>query len=122
MLEVDRYRLPEEVPTETSVKVRHRQRKGRFLKGPIPTDWLSVAGSLPGKTLHVGVAIWFAHGFEKQPRFRLTAKWYDWLEVGPFALRESLQRLKEAGLIRLEHRPGCSPIVTLLTVSKEPKP
>jgi hypothetical protein len=114
MFDVDNYRLPESLHSETPTKIRSRRRKGSFLKGPIPTNWLSQASHLGGKTLHVGIAIWFAHGFEKEHRFRLTAKWYDWLEVGPKALRESLQRLCEAGLIRLEYRPGCSPIVTIL--------
>jgi hypothetical protein len=66
MFDVDNYRLPESLHSETPTKIRSRRRKGSFLKGPIPTNWLSQASHLGGKTLHVGIAIWFAHGFEKE--------------------------------------------------------
>lgn len=125
MLNLDSYRLvPSTLEPSTSKpkpKASRSKRKGGFLKGPIPTAWLSVASGLPGKSLHVGLAIWFAHGFEKQTRFKFSSKWHSWLGVGPYALRQSLQRLKEAGLIRVEYRPGCSPIVTLLTAPEEIK-
>ena len=119
MLDLDRYRLREHSLSQIKPKNALRRRKGSFLKGPIPISWLEKAGGLPGKTLHVAVALWFAHGFEKQSRFRFTPKWYVWLNIGPHALRRALQRLKEAGLIRLEYRPGRSPIVTLLDAPEE---
>ena len=40
---------------------RHRVGE-KFLKGPIPYAWLSRASELQGKTLHVGLAIWFLAG------------------------------------------------------------
>ena len=66
---------------------------------------------------HVGVSIWFAYGFEKENRFKFTPKWYRWIDLSPVTLRNSLRRLQEAGLIRLEYRPGCAPIVTILDAS-----
>ena len=36
----------------------YEKKKGHFLKGPIPMPWLIVAGNLPGKALHVGIALW----------------------------------------------------------------
>ena len=119
-LDVDSYRLNAESLAQIKPK-RSPRRKGRrsagtlnFLRGPIPGDWLSVAGKLPGKTLHVALAIWLAFGVLKETRFRFTSRWHGWFDIGPRALRKSLQRLREAGLIRVEYRPGCSPIVTLL--------
>ena len=38
-------------------------RPSTYLKGPIPLDWLSTAARLPGKSLHVGIALWFMGGF-----------------------------------------------------------
>ena len=119
-LDVNNYRLTGESLAQIKPK-RSPQRKGRrstrnldYLRGPIPGDWLSLAGNLPGKTLHVALAIWLAYGVVKESRFRFTPKWYAWFGVGPRTLRKSLHRLREAGLIRAEYRPGCSPIVTIL--------
>jgi hypothetical protein len=119
-LDVDDYRLNNESLAQIKPK-RPPKRKSRrsarnldYLRGPIPGDWLSIAGNLPGKTLHVALAIWLAYGVVKDPRFRFTPKWYAWFDVGPHTLRRSLRRLRDAGLIRIEHRKGCSPIVTLL--------
>ncbi len=119
-LDVNNYRLTGESLAQIKPK-RSPKRKGRrstrnldYLRGPIPGDWLSLAGNLPGKTLHVALAIWLAYGVTKEPRFRLTPKWLRWFAVGPRSLSKSLLRLREAGLIYVEHRPGCSPIVTVL--------
>lgn len=120
MLEVDNFRLDAESLGVVQKRKASKPRKPRsvkgkgFLKGPIPGPWLKVAGALPGKSLHVGLAVWLAYGFEKRERFRFTPKWHAWFEIGPGALRRSLQRLREAGLIEVEYRDGCSPIVTLI--------
>ena len=114
MLELEKYELQPGDSVRMKPKKSIRRRKGGFLKGPIPADWLSVAGKLPGKTLHVSLALWFAFGIEKRARFRFTSKWYRWFDIGPHTLRKSLHRLRDAGLIHVEHKPGCSPIVTML--------
>jgi hypothetical protein len=99
-----------------------RRRKGLFLGTPIPMSWLHAAGNLPGKTLHVAVALWFAHGVSKSSRIKFTPRWYKGFDIGPKALRESLHRLRAAGLIGLEYRPGSSPIVTILDAPEESTP
>ena len=38
-----------------------------FIRGPIPLAWLNVAARLPGKTLNVGLAIWWLAGMSKPP-------------------------------------------------------
>jgi hypothetical protein len=111
---LDDYALPKMDPQPLSQQVRRKRKKGSFLKGPVPIGWLSAAAQLPGKTLHVAVSIWFAHGVHGQRRFRLTTRWLAWSKIGPKALSKSLHRLREAGLIGLEYRPGCAPIVVLL--------
>jgi hypothetical protein len=127
MLDVEDYRLGEGSLGTLEFKRAPRRRKSKatrrikYLGAGIPGEWLSIAGNLPGKALHVGLAIWLAHGIEKQDRFRFTPRWYEWFELSPGTLRRCLHRLKEAGLIRVEHRPGCSPIVTLLAAPKERK-
>ena len=41
-----------------------------FLKGPIPMAWLNAAAKLPGKTLNVGIAIWWLAGMSKTTAFK----------------------------------------------------
>lgn len=124
MLNLDELRLDldylESLKKNPPKKKKPRSTRGKnFLRGPIPLKWLSIAGQLPGKTLQVGLAIWLAYGFEKKERFKLTGKWLEWFDVGPYALRSSLRRLREAGLILLEYRDGQAPIVTLLALTEE---
>jgi len=125
MLDLEDYRLDADSLKKIEFKRAPRRKKSKatrrinYLGAGIPGDWLSVAGNLPGKSLHVGIAIWLAHGVEKQDRFRFTPRWYEWFELSPGTLRRSLDRLRKAGLIRVEHRPGCSPIVTLLPATEE---
>ncbi len=114
MLELEKYELQPGDSVRMKPKKSICRRKGGFLRGPIPANWLSIAGKLPGKTFQVSIALWFAFGIEKRTRFRFTPKWYRWFDLSPHTLRKSLHRLQEAGLIRLEYRPGCSPIVTML--------
>ena len=114
MFDLDRFQLEPQTLSQIQPRRCPRSKRGKFLKGPIPVDWLTIAGNLPGKTLHVAIALWLAYGIERQERFRFTPKWHNIFYISPPTLRKSLHRLQEAGLIRLEYRPGCSPIVTLL--------
>jgi hypothetical protein len=57
--DVDSLRLPSGVAASLTPNKPARFRRGqKFLRGPIPWDWLSVASRLPGKALQVGLAIW----------------------------------------------------------------
>jgi hypothetical protein len=122
---IGNYRLDTDSQTCVKPKGTTRKRNCRnklqlgFLKGPIPGDWLRIAGSLPGKTLHIGIAIWLVRGVEKRKRFKFTPRWYSWFALDPHTVRRALLRLQQAGLIRVERKPGCSPIVTVLEAPKE---
>jgi hypothetical protein len=90
----------------------------KFLKGPIPLDWLSTAAKLPGKSLHVAIAIWFTASLEKSCTVPLSN-----IAGLPFGLDRNakyraLQWLENANLIRVERKLGRSPIVTLLEVDE----
>ena len=90
----------------------------RFLKGPIPLTWLSTAAKLPGKSLHVAIAIWLTASLAKSATASLSN-----LAALPFGLDRNakyraLQWLEEAGLIEVERKPGRSPIVTVLEFEK----
>jgi DNA-binding MarR family transcriptional regulator len=84
------------------------------LRGPIPWPWLTAAGCLPGKALHVAIVLWHIVGLRKSR----TVKWQP-SKAKPFGmdrhtLYRALNQLEKAGLISVKRLKGRSPIVTLL--------
>lgn len=87
---------------------------GRFIKGPIPLDWISQAACLPGKTLHVALVLRYLTGVQKTNTVKLGAKPLANFGVGRDAKYDALNRLKQAGLIAVRQTSGRTPLVTLL--------
>lgn len=88
-----------------------------FLKGPIPMLWLSAAASLPGKTLNLGIAIWWLAGMAKTKTFKLTGKALMNFGISKDAASDALKRLEAHGLIRAYRAPGQRTTVEILTVA-----
>ena len=78
----------------------------RFLKGPIPLDWLTAAARLPGKAINVGIALWWLAGMSKTGVLKLTRQSQLALNTSKDAERDGLRRLQQAGLIELTAHPG----------------
>jgi hypothetical protein len=95
---------------------RRRRVGGRYLKGPVPWAWLLAAGVLPGKALHVGLALWQQAGCGGT----LTASINQSTAASEFgcdraSIHRALATLGHAGLIRVvERRPGRKVVVELL--------
>jgi hypothetical protein len=108
-------------PKSATIHRLPRPRAGeKFLKGPIPLDWLSTAARLPGKSLHVAIAIWFTASLAKSATVPLSN-----IAGLPFGLDRNakyraLQWLEEAGLISVERKLGRAPVVTLLELKSGP--
>ena len=85
------------------------------LHGPIPLDWLSVAARLPGKSLHVGIALWFTQGL--QGDFLVSLPNTAGLPFGfdRNAKYRALTWLEDAKLIAVERKLGRSPKIAILT-------
>jgi hypothetical protein len=90
-----------------------------FLKGPIPMTWLNSAAKLPGKTLNVGLAIWWLAGMSKNTSFKITGKALDQLGVSRDAASDALKRLEEHGLILVKRSPGQRPTVQIVPVAQD---
>lgn len=88
-----------------------------FLKGPIPMAWLKSAAELPGKTLHLGIAIWWLYPMSKTQSFKLTRKALDYVGISRDAAYDALKRLEERRLVRVERLPGQRPKVQILPAS-----
>ena len=108
-------------PKSATIHRLPRPRAGeKFLRGPIPLDWLSTAARLPGKSLHVAIAIWFTASLAKSATVPLSN-----IAGLPFGLDRNakyraLQWLEEAGLITVQRQLGRSPVVTLLELKVGP--
>ena len=115
-IDTGRFRLragQSRVPFASKQKLPRPRSGGCFLKGPIPLDWLSAAARLPGKSLHVGIALWFMGGLTKSrvvPLSNITSLRFG---LDRNAKYRALAWLEEAGLVAVERKLGRAPIVTL---------
>lgn len=100
-------------------KIPHHKTGEKFLKGPIPLDWLCKAAQLPGKSLHVANAIWFLVGLNKKPTVKLNQSILSKFGVTRHCKYRALGWLSNAGLITVVGENGKNPIVTVLSVSEE---
>ncbi len=80
--------------------------------------WLNAAARLPGKTLNVGIAIWWLAGMSKTTSFKLTRKALDQLGVSRDAASDGLRRLEEDGLILVKRLPGQRSTVEILPIAQ----
>ena len=80
--------------------------------------WLNVAAMLPGKTLNVGLAIWWLAGMSKTAAFKITGKALEQLCVSRDATSDALKRLEDNGLILVKRLPGQRPTVQILPVAQ----
>jgi len=93
-------------------KPRHRSNQ-RFLKGPIPWNWIVMASRLPGKTLHVGIALWFIAGLKKDKVVKMQKKIREEMGISRQAYHAALEHLEASGLISVQRKPGATPIIEL---------
>lgn len=86
---------------------------GRFLRGPVPWEWIIAAHSLPGQALIVGLCLWRLAGAVGSRTVMLGNA-----ELEPFGIDRAtkcraLAALERAGLITVAREPGRFPTVTL---------
>ena len=88
--------------------------KHHFIKGPLPLLWFQKASALPGKALHVALALWWVKGLCCSATFAFKQKATVALRISADATYDALTNLEEAGLIRVARHRGRSPLVTIL--------
>ncbi len=89
-------------------------RTKRFLKGPIPLNWLGTAAKQSGKALHVGIALWFLSGLKRSRKVALSQSILSLFGVSRYSGYRGLTELEKAGLVSVVRHPGRNPIVTIL--------
>jgi hypothetical protein len=103
---------------QTRQKIPRHRSGEKFLKGPIPLDWLCRAAQLPGKSLHVALAIWFLAGLNKSAIVKLNQSVLNELGVDRHSKARALTQLASAKLISMQGAPGCAPVVTVLAITE----
>lgn len=105
------------IPSQNAKARLPRHQPGeKFLKGPIPLNWISTAAQLPGKSFQVAMAIWFLAGLNKSATVKLNQKTLTDFGVDRHSKYRALDWLTEAQLIAVDKQTGKSPIVTILSV------
>jgi hypothetical protein len=126
-LDLECFRATSQMPDpKPSPRCPPHQQRGRFLKGPIPWDWLTQAARLPGKTLHVALELWRESGCRRGSRtVPLSSSKLKSLGVSRDTSYAALARLETAKLVSVERRRGRAPQVTILggtPTDRESKP
>jgi hypothetical protein len=112
-LQIDRQSTSKS-PSSPRSKPPYPKSGGRFLRGPVHLDWLSRAAALPGRSLHVAIAVWFMAGLKKTrvvPVSNITGLLFG---LDRNAKYRALEWLETANLISVERQVGRAPVVTIL--------
>lgn len=99
---------------------RPKRRTRPFVRGPIDLQWLHRAAVLPGRALHVGLALHYLVGVERSHTVKLRRTVVERFGVNRHAEYRALRVLEAAGLVSVQRKPGARPIVTLVPVPAPP--
>lgn len=101
----------------TSVQLAANEHE--ILIGPVPFGWLSTAARLPGKSLHVAVALWFISGLQKSRVIELSNVAGARFGLDRNSKYRGLAWLEKAGLITITRKLGRAPVVTLNDIESD---
>jgi hypothetical protein len=92
-----------------------QSKDGRPNADTVPLAWLESAASLPGRSVHVALALWNGASDSGSRCVELSNKLCLRFRVERNAKYRGLRSLELAGLVVVERRRGRPPRVTLLT-------
>jgi hypothetical protein len=114
-----RFALTGSMPSNSNQQGPPCHKRGeRFLKGPIPFNWLAKAARQPGKALHVAIAIWFFAGVTRSRSVALSSRLMFSLGSSRFSTYRGLKALEEVGLVTVIRHRGRNPRVTIQDFNK----
>jgi DNA-binding transcriptional ArsR family regulator len=96
------------------IDINIKRSSNRFLKGPIPWNWIIRASRLPGRALTLGLCLWRLEGATRKAAIPLSNSELEPFGIDRAAKSRGLAELEQAGLIKVARRRGRWPIVTLL--------
>jgi hypothetical protein len=88
---------------------------GHFVRGPVPVSWLAMASEGGKGAAKVGQAIWHLSGMNKKAlTVRLSNFVMQRWKVSRGQKTRAIKYLEAAGLISVERKGKCAPMVTIL--------
>ena len=94
--------------------VRGKDEPFKFLKAPIPWNWIVQAAALPGSALVVGLCVWRLVAATRRSSVKLSNKECELLGVTRYAKSRALRSLEGAGLVSVVHKRGRFPRVSIM--------
>ena len=86
----------------------------RFIKGPIPLDWVKASSVCGRRSIDVAVILWFAAGIQRSNPFKLSQTVLSELVIPAKTARRILIRMQSIGIVVVDFHRGRSPLVTIL--------
>jgi len=83
-------------------------------------DWIARAARLPGKTLHVAMALWWLVCLARSAEIGMTRTVLFRFGISRDACYDALRHLETAGLVAVHRSPGRCPRVVLLDTDQRP--
>ncbi len=99
--------------TDKSRPIPKHEPRGKFVRGPVPCDWLKAALALGGKAGNLAWALWWLAGIEGRNPVRLTVRVLQEFKIAPNTARRLLVEFERAGLVEVDRKRGRGPDVTL---------
>ena len=112
-MDLDPFRITT-TPSTPIPPIPQKRRKGKFLKGPVSLDWLQCVGHLPGKALHVGIALQFLSGVSRSSEVAFSYSLAETFGVKRHAAYRALKAIEQMGLIKIRRGKGKGPMVQIL--------
>jgi len=97
-----------------------KRRYNKFLCGPVPLVWLSMAAKCSGKALQLGLALWYLAGLTKSLTVKPTRSTLNLFGLSRWSVSRNLHLLELAGLVTVERRKGKAPQVTIVDEPRSP--
>jgi DNA-binding transcriptional ArsR family regulator len=92
----------------------------RFIRGPIPMEWMKLAAKCGHRAEAVALLLWYAAGIQRANPIKLSKGLLRELSVNPRTARRALDRFEQAGLVDVEFHRGRAPLVTLKAPQTDP--
>lgn len=93
---------------------------GRFIKGPIPLDWMKIASRCGRRGVELGLLLLYAAGWQKKSSVKFTSSIREELKIGEKTTKRILVQMQREGIIEVDFHRGRAPLVTLLPVKNPP--
>ncbi len=97
--------------------VSHPRQRTPFIKGPIPLTWVQQAARLPGRTLHLGMILWYLAGVRRSTQGAVSYTVAEHFGLNRYTVYRGLARLEKAGLVVVSRVRGRRLGFTLLQAS-----